>query len=1213
MHFELSSLQPNPCSFPTGLLRKIASMELPEWLKDRLLDITQLEEPDRSRAMEALCSQRPDQRVQIQEYLKSTEEEGFRTDPGPPLQTMHGSTGDYRVLDALGSGGFGQVFLAEQRSPIERRVAIKIMHPGMNSREILGRFAIEREALARMDHPGIAKILDAGSLPTGQPFFVMELVEGPPITRYCDERRFSLRQRLDLFLLVCRAVQHAHRKGIIHRDLKPSNVLVAELDGKAQPKIIDFGIAKALESGKQDGLTTRRQTIGTPGFMAPEQVEGRRSEADVRMDVYSLGVVLYQLLTGTMPYEVEDGTQHEIGAWLRLHQEKDLELPSFRIRSLRETGSFRLREAAQEQVEDPTSVVWIARSRNLQPGSLQSTLTGDLDWIVYKCLDREVDHRYGSVEELADDIRRHLRDEVVLAKRPSTAYRIRKLVRRNRRTLVPAAAVLLALCVWGGSAINHRIQAAELQAFESRMMQIPEAEGPGVSVALGQEMERLLGSENRKAAVLLTRRGDLFHGQGRFKEAEACYRRALPIWRKHEMGRHPETLHLFGRLAQYALNRGEIELADKSYEQALDLWHLLTPQEQLSSQSAALLLDLGRFRWDYHQDGIGAVEYLQRASEILDEKGLAISPTALELRSEMARIHIASGRVPEGVGEWSESLAIMEELWGPNFVGLLDNHLKFSKWLLGRDFFDEAENQAYVVLEGLKGAEGGHWLEPQALEILIMVARSRGDLEHAYQLCKQVLQAVESHFGSDSSEFLRQSHNLAEWILASGFPPDRAVEWLQRGVDLSRDAMGSTPEFRQALDLLVRTRIQAGLPAADSIVLCQELLQRSREELAPDSQVLGMQAKHCANYLQALGAEKESREIWVQAQAVLASFETEGDDLEGDNLSWHVARGMALSKEDPEASELNFERAADLLAQRRLPFDWTLHQVQRKALDLRLTDPLRAKDVLDDARYFAAEQERIWGPGHDLSLAAAYRLAVALTRNGRDREALDVIQEKLSLPFHTVGWGRMQLLKRGSRIADDLEQFEQALAWVAVHDRVRKLWFEESFNLDFESGDLLADPEGWSPMAFNLMRGYVASIVDRNPFQGSRCLEFAALPGTERRSNSKPGVLLNFVLPEPYRGQTVRLRAAVRVRGVQGLGFAGIAISQYWKADGEDMHISATSNELRESDWRSLEVVTTIQPHVEKISLDVLVDGGATAWFDDLRLEVVPSEPADLR
>ncbi len=345
-----------------------------------------------------------------------------------PVDTLPQRIGRYRILRVLGEGGMGRVYEAEQIEPVWRRVALKVIRGELDTRDVVARFEAERQALAVMDHPGIAKVLDAGATEEGSPYFVMEFVAGVPLTAYCDERRLTTRERLALFGEVCGAIQHAHQKGVIHRDLKPSNVLVSERDGVASPRVIDFGIAKAqgLRLTEKTLATDYGAVVGTPAYMSPEQAEGTRLDVDTRTDIYALGVMLYELLVGRLPVDPAEMGLMPFIAQLAL-RETNPPTPSERVRRLNGDGAV------------------IAAQRRTEVARLAKELRGDLDWIVMKALAPERERRYATAAGLAADLERHLHDEPVVARPPSAWYRARKFAKRNTVGVIAGAVALLAL------------------------------------------------------------------------------------------------------------------------------------------------------------------------------------------------------------------------------------------------------------------------------------------------------------------------------------------------------------------------------------------------------------------------------------------------------------------------------------------------------------------------------------------------------------------------------------------------------------------------------------------------------------------------------------------------------------------------------------------------------------------------------------------------
>src|SRR6476620_1901666 len=362
---------------------------------------------ERAAFLDGACDGDQRLRSRVEGLLCSHAEAGtFLNEPAAPAATLYqpitekagAQIGPYKLLQQIGEGGMGVVFMAEQSQPLQRTVALKIIKPGMDTRQVIARFEAERQALAMMDHPNIAKVLDAGTTDSGRPYFVMELVRGVLITKYCDEKHLPLRERLELFTQVCQAVQHAHQKGVIHRDIKPTNVLVAEYDHHAVPKVIDFGVAKATAQRLTDRtmFTEFGQVLGTMEYMSPEQAKLNQLDIDTRSDIYSLGVLLYELLTGSTPFARKRLEAAAFDEALRIIREEEPPKPSTRL-----TTSDAL----------PS----IAANRHLEPHKLTALVRGELDWIVMKCLEKDRNRRYETANGLAQDIERHLSDEPVQA------------------------------------------------------------------------------------------------------------------------------------------------------------------------------------------------------------------------------------------------------------------------------------------------------------------------------------------------------------------------------------------------------------------------------------------------------------------------------------------------------------------------------------------------------------------------------------------------------------------------------------------------------------------------------------------------------------------------------------------------------------------------------------------------------------------------------
>jgi serine/threonine protein kinase/Tfp pilus assembly protein PilF len=491
------------------------------------------------------------------------------------LESGSSRVGPYAILERIGEGGFGVVFAARQDQPIRREVALKIVKLGMDTRQVIRRFASERQALALMNHPGIARIYDAGATVDGRPYFAMELVRGTPLTDYCDTKRLTVLQRLELFTAVCQAVQHAHQKGIIHRDLKPSNVLVVEVDGRPVPKVIDFGIAKAIAArpGEQTAYTEVPRLIGTPQYMSPEQAGGG-TDVDTRSDIYSLGVLLYELLSGATPFDgatLERSPYDEVS---RIIREQEPPSPSARLGEGREDLGA------------------VAERRGLDAGRLRRMVGGELDWVVARAMEKDRRRRYESAGALAEDVRRYLAHEPLVAGPPDTLYRVQKFARRYRRSLLAATAVAVALVLgligttFGlvrARRAQVRAQAAlaqseQLSRFLSDMLRSANpdrAQGKDVLVRdVLDQTSRTLGEGELKDQPLVEAgiRGTLggaYASLGLYTEAEAQYRTALDLRRRVQGPEHPETARAMAAHAHALCNVAEGGAAESLARQAL--------------------------------------------------------------------------------------------------------------------------------------------------------------------------------------------------------------------------------------------------------------------------------------------------------------------------------------------------------------------------------------------------------------------------------------------------------------------------------------------------------------------------------------------------------------------------------------------------------------------------------------------------------------------
>ena len=573
----------------------------------------------------------------------------------------------FRLVSLLGEGGMGQVWLAEQISPVWRRVALKLIRAGMYDEAVAQRFQAERQSLAIMDHPAIAKVFDAGATPQGQPYFVMEYVPGPPITEYCDQHKLTVRQRIDLFIQVCEGVQHAHQKAFIHRDLKPANILVVEVDGHPQPRIIDFGLAKAIAMKANAARATDRlqytrwgQFLGTPGYMSPEQVTRDSQDVDTRTDVYSLGVVLYVLLTGLQPFEVKRREQPHIDELLRRLREEDPPKPSGKVSGDRDTSSA------------------TAEARRTHRAELVSLLRGDLDWIAMKALERDPDRRYGTPAELAADLRRYLSHEAVLVRPPSTAYRVRKYIRRHRVAVsvgVGLVGLLAIFSVLQGLELRRTAQqrdrATRITEFMTGMFKVADpSEARGNSVTVREILDKAskdvrfgLGQDPQVQAQMMLVMARTYMNLGLYPRARELTQAALDAQLAMLGPENPETLTSRAQLAWITTREGHPAAAEPMERAVLaDEQRILGPQDPLTLET---MIDLATTlqRLDKYRD---EQELARKVIQISTQRQTPENLLTLQARSLLAGSLFIQHRLPDAEQAFRQLLDADRRVLGPD-------------------------------------------------------------------------------------------------------------------------------------------------------------------------------------------------------------------------------------------------------------------------------------------------------------------------------------------------------------------------------------------------------------------------------------------------------------------------------------------------------------------------------------------------------------------
>ena len=889
-------------------------------MTDESLFIAALEKPtpaERRAFLDDACAADPAQRQRLDQLLAGHDRATGILDhpvappdppnPGGPPAERPGAVlaGRYKLLEEVGAGGMGSVWVAEQTQPVRRKVAVKLVKAGMDSKSVLARFEAERQALAVMDHPNISKVLDGGTTDAGRPFFVMEYVKGVPITTYCDDARLSIADRLALFVPVCQAVQHAHTKGIIHRDLKPSNILVCLYDGRPVPKVIDFGLAKAMHQPLTDHTlhTAHGLMLGTPLYMSPEQAEFNNLDVDTRTDVYALGVVLYELLTGTTPLEQDQLRRAAWDEMLRLIREEEPPRPSTRL-----SGSG--------------SLPSVAAQRQLEPVRLTRLVRGELDWIVMKCLEKDRGRRYETANGLARDVQRYLADEPVEACPPSAVYRLRKLARKYRAALASAAVIALLLVT--GVAVSTwlaiRAAKAETRADEDRQTAVAERkiaaaqrdqalaekkradEERAVAQAvsdflqkdlLGQaDIENQPGGEGAARNPNLTVRTALdraakaieakFAGQPRTEAAvrQTIAEAYMALGYYAEARRHAErsaelrTTHLGADHADTLTSRDK--LADLLFN--LGLWEQAGPmyQDVLAKRTATLgpdhpdtLTSMHNVAFFYENTRrYPEAETLLR--EVLRKRTAQLGPTdpaTLAARLNLAWLIFIRGSREQAAAEIIEVVAVYRSAHGPDHPGLLSGQFMLGMVYSGQGKLADAEAIFRAVLERRIALLG-----PTHFDVLVTkkhlaeVLVRRRQFDEGVSILEEVFEESKVQFSPDHPQTWNVSVALADAYKAAG-QPAKAVPLYEKFLAKRRAETG--PENPDKF-IVMRSLAQALLAAGQA----EAALPLYAEFVASRRKVLGADSLTFANLLTNVGQELLAHRQYPAAETYFRELQT---------------------------------------------------------------------------------------------------------------------------------------------------------------------------------------------------------------------------------------------------------------------------------------------------------------------------------------------------
>jgi eukaryotic-like serine/threonine-protein kinase len=713
-----------------------------EWQRLKELFAAALEHDPSQRAafLQEACGEDASLREEVKSLLEAHDSSSslwrspFRSQS--PERAEGCSIGPYHLLKKIGEGGMGQVWLAQQTAPLQRQVALKLVRWGMYDETLAHRFEAERQSLAVMDHPAIAKVFDAGATSEGQPYFVMEYVAGVPITDFCDRKKLRIRERLELFVKVCEGVQHAHQKAIIHRDLKPANILVVEVDGKPVPRIIDFGLAKAMgtEIAGHSLHTHVGSFVGTPGYMSPEQCDATAKDIDTRTDVYSLGVVLYVLLSGSLPFDTKEWKDKPLDEMLRRLREEDPVRPSTKISTDREASSA------------------TAQARGTDPKQLISLLHGDLDWITMKAVEKNRVRRYGTPSDLAADINHYLNNEPITARPASVSYRVQKYVRRHRYS-VAAAGVFIALLI--AFAVTQNIQLRKTRRERDRADRIAEfmkgifkvsdpKERVGSTVSaqeiLDKSAEQIstgLAKDPELQSQLMHVMGEAYLNLGLQQRAQSLLEQSIRI-RSAAMGSDdPEMLSTMRDLAWSLYEQGRLSEAETIQRKALN-----TQRRVLGADNLETLDSTGNLAEILDEEG-NYVQAERLDREVMEKKKRVLGPEApgtLAAMDNLAVMLSNAGRLDEAEKLEEDTLEIQLRVYGRENLGTINSMLNVAAMKMDLGRTEEAEKNLRELLELEQRVLGPNQPET-AITIynLADLAAQRGHADEALSLLGQAL------------------------------------------------------------------------------------------------------------------------------------------------------------------------------------------------------------------------------------------------------------------------------------------------------------------------------------------------------------------------------------------------------------------------------------------------------------------------------------------
>ena len=924
-----------------------------EKIKEILGAALEKEPSQRSAFLKEVCGADDSLRAEVDSLLSASDtsqglSEGalktIFTDPSLVSKTL----GPYQLLQKLGEGGMGQVWLAEQTSPVRRRVALKFIKAGMYDDSVLRRFQSERQSLAIMDHPAIAKVFDAGATPEGQPYFVMEFVQGLPITDYCDQKKLKLRDRLSLFIRACEGVQHAHQKAIIHRDLKPANILVVEVDGQPAPRIIDFGLAKPVTpyfSG--ESLNTQLGSlVGTPGYMSPEQADPGVLDVDTRTDVYSLGVILYELLTGSLPFDADRWKKQRLEDVLRQLREEDPPRPSTKVSADRKSSSSR------------------AQARGMAPEQLASQLRGDLDWITMKAVEKDRARRYGTPSELAADLSRYLKNEPILARPASAGYRFRKYVRRHRVGVAVAAGLFLLLTGFAAlqavqlrRTTRERDRANRIADFMTNMFNVSSpSESRGNTITAREILDKAskdintgLAKDPELQANMLDLMGRVYSHLGLYAKAQELLSPALEIRRRVLGSNDPDTLWSMVNLANALSDQAKFPEADKLYEEVIETGRRVgAPARRrviaAMNNLALNLLDEGR---------VADAEKMQR--DIVETQRRSLGPEApdtLTATSNLALTVRSQAHFAEAVNLDRQVLEARRRTLGADHPDTLRSAANLALDLLDEQgHAAEAEQLIRPTLEAQRRIVG-----PEHPDTLVSMGAfsqallQQNKLAEAEGVARQELEILRRTRGPEHPRTLHAMSNLAAMFDQEGNHTEAARQFRELW-EIQRRVRG--PEHPDTL--LSQTNLAATLQGAEQLDEAEKL---ARDALAIERRMLGDENSLTLEQMFILSNILQQRGRTTEAETLLRETKEHQTHVYGiDNpktaLSTYTLGAWAALRGDREKALSLLREAIDH------GLDAKTSLAMEKDSDLKsLAKDARFAGILADARRHAVEGQK---------------------------------------------------------------------------------------------------------------------------------------------------------------------------------------------------------------------------------------------------------------